>query len=306
MRAPDTKPPPPLEEEQEFLVNRSRKLRLLIPLIVAFAFLMEQLDSTIVTTAIPDMANSLHVPPLQMNLAITSYILTLAVFIPVSGWIADRFGTRRVFAAALLIFTIASALCGLAESLPMLIATRILQGFGGAMMTPVGRLILLRAFPRSELVTAMTYMSVPAIIGPTIGPLLGGVLTTYANWRWIFYVNVPIGLIGILLALRFVKDLNQTRPPRFDVIGCRCCNSRWRMSAIRSFRVRWCSSSAARLWGCCSRIAPMRPGTPIQRWISVCSRSVASVSARWPAASAAPASTPYRSCCRCCSRSGSA
>jgi EmrB/QacA subfamily drug resistance transporter len=228
---PDTTTPPPLEAPPEaendgdFAVNRSRKLRLLIPLVVAFAFLMEQLDSTIVTTAIPDMADSLRVPPLQLNLAITSYILSLAVFIPVSGWIADRFGARRVFAAALLIFTAASALCGMANSLPVLVLTRVVQGFGGAMMTPVGRLILLRAFPRRELVTAMTYMSIPAIIGPTIGPLLGGALTTYANWRWIFYVNVPIGFVGILLALRYVEDVRLARPPRFDMAGFLLCGA---------------------------------------------------------------------------------
>ena len=216
---------PAAEEEQDFIVNRSRKLRLLIPLIVAFAFLMEQLDSTIVTTAIPDMARSLRVAPLQMNLAITSYILSLAVFIPVSGWISDRFGARRVFAAALLTFTVASALCGPAQTLPILIATRVFQGFGGAMMTPVGRLILLRSFPRSQLVTAMTYMSVPAIIGPTIGPLLGGVLTTYVDWRWIFYVNVPIGAVGIALALRYVQDVRVAAPPRFDVPGFLLCGA---------------------------------------------------------------------------------
>ncbi len=216
---------PEAEHDEDFIVNQSRKLRLLIPLVVAFSFLMEQLDSTIVTTAIPDMARSLNVGALQMNLAITSYILCLAVFIPVSGWIADRFGTRRVFAAALLIFTIASALCGLAQSLPVLILMRVVQGFGGAMMTPVGRLILLRSFPRKDLVTAMTYMSVPAIIGPTIGPLLGGVLTTYVNWRWIFYVNVPIGALGIILALRFVQDTRIVRPPRFDVPGFLLCGA---------------------------------------------------------------------------------
>ena len=204
---------------------RSRKLRLLIPLVVAFAFLMEQLDATIVTTAIPDMARSLRVAPLQMNLAITAYVLSLAVFMPLSGWIADRFGARRVFAAALVIFTAASALCGLSDSLRMLVAMRVLQGFGGAMMTPVGRLVLLRAFPRSQLVAAMTYMTVPAVIGPALGPILGGLLTTYASWRWVFYVSVPIGAVGVLLALRFVEDTRADRQARFDVPGFLLCGA---------------------------------------------------------------------------------
>ena len=211
--------------DAEFAVVRNPKLRLLIPLIVAFAFLMEQLDSTIVTTAIPDMARSLGVQPLLMNLTITSYILSLAVFIPVSGWFADRYGARRVFASALLIFTVASALCGMATSMPMLIGMRVIQGFGGAMMTPVGRLVLLRAFPRRDLVAAMTYVSLPAIVGPTIGPVLGGLLTTYATWRWIFYVNVPIGLVGIALALRYVEDTKAAAAPAFDVAGFLLCGS---------------------------------------------------------------------------------
>ena len=199
--------------------SRDRKLRLLIPLTVAFAFLMEQLDATILVTAIPDMARDLNTTPLAMNLAVTSYILSLAVFIPVSSWFADRFGARRVFVGALAVFTLGSTLCGLASGLPTLVATRVLQGFGGAMMTPVGRLVLLRSFPRSELVTAMTYMIVPAVVGPTIGPLLGGVLTTYASWRWVFYVNVPVGLAGIMLALRFFTDERAPEPPRFDLPG---------------------------------------------------------------------------------------
>ena len=220
---PDTSLPPPTEPTYPVLQNR--KLRLLIPLIVAFAFLMEQLDATIVTTAIPDMARSLRVTPLQMNLTITAYILSLAVFMPLSGWIADRFGARRVFAAALVIFTAASALCGLSDSLRVLVAMRVLQGFGGAMMTPVGRLVLLRAFPRSELVTAMTYMTVPAVIGPALGPILGGLLTTYASWRWVFYVNIPIGAVGVLLALRFVEDTRADRQARFDVPGFLLCGA---------------------------------------------------------------------------------
>jgi EmrB/QacA subfamily drug resistance transporter len=197
----------------------SPRLRLLIPVIVALAFLMDQLDSTIITTAVPEMARSLNVTPIQLNLAVTAYVLTLAVFIPLSGYLADRFGARRVFISALTIFTIGSGLCGFATSFPMLIAMRVVQGLGGAMMTPVGRLILIRSFPRSELVTAMTYMTLPALLGPLLGPLMGGLLTTYLSWRWIFYVNLPFGLIGVLLALRFIKDRAADPKLKFDFIG---------------------------------------------------------------------------------------
>ena len=205
--------------ETGFAVQRRPALRLLIPLTVAIAFLMEQLDTTIITTAIPDMARSLGVTAVQMNLTITAYVVTLAAFIPVSGWFADRFGARRIFVLALAIFTLGSALCGIADSFDMLVATRVLQGIGGAMMTPVGRLILLRSFPRSELVTAMTYMSLPAILGPLIGPLLGGVLVSFLSWRWIFYVNLPIGLAGILLALRYVDAERGRSGLAFDFAG---------------------------------------------------------------------------------------
>ncbi len=206
-------------EEKSFAIHRDSRLRILIPVVIAIGFLMEQLDSTIITTAIPDMARSLATTPVRMNLAVTTYVLTLAVFIPLSGWLADRFGARRIFILALAIFTIGSALCGLAGTFTLLLATRILQGIGGAMMTPVGRLILLRSFPRSELITAMTYMTLPAIAGPVIGPLLGGVLTTYASWRWIFYVNLPFGLTGILLAIRFMEDVPGDSWLKFDFPG---------------------------------------------------------------------------------------
>jgi EmrB/QacA subfamily drug resistance transporter len=202
-----------------FATERDPKLRFIIPGVVAIAFLMEQLDATILVTAIPDIAKSLGTDPLRMNLAITTYVLTLAMFIPVSGWFADRFGARRIFVAALVIFTIGSMLCGMATSLPMLIATRAIQGIGGAMMTPVGRLILIRSFPRSQLITAMTYMTLPAIVGPLLGPLLGGFLTTYVSWRWIFWVNLPFGLIGILVALRYVDDTRTEEGARFDFPG---------------------------------------------------------------------------------------
>jgi EmrB/QacA subfamily drug resistance transporter len=205
--------------QSSFAVDRDPRLRIVIPMIVAVAFLMEQLDSTIIATAIPEMARSLDTTPLRLNLAITTYVLTLAVFIPVSGWFADRYGSRRVFVLALFIFTLGSGLCGLADNFAMLLATRALQGLGGAMMTPVGRLILLRSFPRGQLVRAMTYMTLPAIMGPVIGPLVGGVLTTYASWRWIFYVNLPFGAIGILAALRYVENTREEAVRKFDFPG---------------------------------------------------------------------------------------
>jgi EmrB/QacA subfamily drug resistance transporter len=194
-------------------------LRILIPLVVAAGFLMEQLDATIITTAIPDIATSLGDTPLRLNLAITSYVLSLAIFIPISGWIADRFGMRNVICAAFVLFTAGSALCGMATSLPMLVAFRILQGLGGAMMNPVGRLILFRSFPKADLIRAMSYVAVPSMLGPTLGPVLGGFITTYANWRWIFLVNIPFGMIAIVFAWRTVSNVRGAAPSRFDLPG---------------------------------------------------------------------------------------
>ncbi|MBV9964865.1 MAG: MFS transporter [Alphaproteobacteria bacterium] len=180
---------------------------------------MEGLDSTMIAVSIPAMADSLGESPLRLNLVITSYLLSLAVFIPVSGWIADRLGTRRVFCGAVLIFAGGSALCGLATNLPVLIAMRILQGFGGAMMTPVGRLILLRSFPRDLLVSAMNWMTIPAMVGPMVGPIVGGMLTGYASWRWIFFLNIPIGVLGGALAWWIFENYRAPAPVRFDIVG---------------------------------------------------------------------------------------
>jgi EmrB/QacA subfamily drug resistance transporter len=195
------------------------RLRILIPLVIGCAFFMEGLDSTMLAVAIPDMARSLGEYPLRLNLAITTYLLSLAVFIPVSGWIADRLGTRAVFCAAIATFATGSLLCGLSSSLPMILVMRVLQGFGGAMMTPVGRLILLRSFPRSDLVSAMNWMTIPAMIGPTVGPIVGGFLTTYLSWRAIFYLNLPIGVVGVVLALWLIEDFRAPAPTRFDLRG---------------------------------------------------------------------------------------
>ncbi|HEX3953310.1 MAG TPA: MFS transporter, partial [Stellaceae bacterium] len=182
-------------------------------------FFMEGLDSTMIAVSIPAMAKSLGESPLRLNLVITTYLLSLAIFIPVSGWIADRYGARRVFCAAVLIFAGGSALCGFATNLPMLLAMRVVQGFGGAMMTPVGRLVLLRSFPRASLVSAMNWMTIPAMVGPTVGPIVGGLLTGYASWRWIFYLNIPIGVIGGILALRLFENFRAPAPSRFDLTG---------------------------------------------------------------------------------------
>src|SRR6202049_5021248 len=194
-------------------------MRVVIPLVVGCAFFREGLDSTMIAVSIPAMAKSLGESPLRLNRVIASYLLSLAVFIPVSGWIADRLGTRIVFCIAVLIFAGGSALCGLATNLPMLVGFRVIQGFGGAMMTPVGRLILLRSFPRASLVSAMNWMTIPAMIGPTVGPIVGGFLTSYASWRWVFYLNIPMGIIGAVLGFLMFENFRAPAPTRFDLGG---------------------------------------------------------------------------------------
>lgn len=179
---------------------------------------MQALDATILNTALPAIARSLACSPLVMQSAIISYTLTVAMLIPISGWIADRMGTRRVFIAAVSLFSLGSLLCALSGSLEMLVASRVLQGVGGAMMMPVARLALLRAYPRDELLTVLNFISLPGLVGPVLGPLLGGWLVTYATWHWIFLINIPIGIIGILYALRYMPDF--TAPTHgFDMLG---------------------------------------------------------------------------------------
>jgi EmrB/QacA subfamily drug resistance transporter len=191
----------------------------LVAIIVACGLFMEQLDGTILSTALPAMARSLQADPLHMSTALTAYLLSLAVFTPVSGQVADRFGSRTVFCAAILLFMAGSALCGLATGLPTLVAARIVQGVGGALMVPVGRLVLLRAVPRQELVSAIAWMLVPGMIGPVLGPPVGGFITSYLNWRWIFYVNIPVGLIGLVAVLRYIEEVKEPGPVRFDIRG---------------------------------------------------------------------------------------
>jgi len=191
----------------------------LLPWLVAVAFFMEALDTTILNTAVPTIAQALNVAPLSMKAVLASYTLALAVFIPISGWMANRFGTRRVFASAIGIFTIGSVLCGVSRNIHMLVAFRILQGCGGAMMLPVGRLTMVRTFAKSELVRAMSFVAIPGLIGPMLGPVAGGLITGYFHWSVIFYVNVPIGLAGLYLVYRNLPDYREERTPALDIVG---------------------------------------------------------------------------------------
>lgn len=195
-----------------------RTTKLILPWLVAVALFMELLDTTILNTAVPTIARALDVAPLSMKSVLSSYSLSLAVFIPISGWVADRFGTRPVFAAAIAIFTLGSALCGLANDIGSLVVSRIIQGCGGAMMVPVGRLTLVRTFAKEELVRAMSFVSIPALVGPMLGPLVGGLLVGI-HWRLIFFVNIPIGLGGLYFVYSFLPDYRGSKLAPLDYVG---------------------------------------------------------------------------------------
>lgn len=191
----------------------------LLPWLVAMAFFMESLDTTILNTAVPAIAQALAVVPLSMKSVLASYTLSLAVFIPISGWVADRFGTRRVFASAIGIFTIGSFLCGISSNIHALVACRILQGCGGAMMVPVGRLTLVRTFAKSELIRTMTFVAIPGLIGPMLGPFIGGLIVGYFHWRVIFFVNIPIGVLGLYLVYQHLPDYRESHTNPLDIAG---------------------------------------------------------------------------------------
>ena len=199
--------------------NHSAAVKRILPWLVAVAFFMESLDSTILSTAVPTIAAAIHVAPLSMKSVLTSYTLSLAVFIPVSGWVADKYGTRRVFSAAIAIFTLGSLLCGVSTSIHVLVGCRLLQGCGGAMMVPVGRLTLVRTFPKSELIRAMSFVAIPSLIGPMLGPLVGGLILKAFHWRMIFFVNVPIGLVGLYLIFRHLPDYRAEKSDELDLTG---------------------------------------------------------------------------------------
>ena len=214
-------------------------------MIVGCALFMEMLDATVISTALPAMAKSLGEDPIKLNLAITSYLLSLAVFIPISGWMADRFGARTVFRTAIVIFTTGSVFCGFSNSLPELVASRILQGFGGAMMVPVGRLIVLKTIAKSDLVTAMSYLTVPAVLGPVVGPPVGGFIVTYYSWRWIFFINVPIGALGFMLVTWYIPNIREDKVFPLDFRGFLLTGLGWRAWSPASSRSAAASSPPA-------------------------------------------------------------
>ena len=199
-------------------IRVSRQTRL-TAVIVASALFMQNLDSTVIATALPTMAHSFGYDPVRMNVALTSYLLSLTVFIPASGWVADRYGTRTVFRWAIVVFTIGSILCGLSNGLVELVSARVLQGIGGAMMVPVGRLLLLRTAAKTELVAAMAWLTMPALLGPVVGPPVGGFIVTYFNWRWTFFINIPVGIAGLIAVTVFIQDFRETPKGAFDVRG---------------------------------------------------------------------------------------
>jgi EmrB/QacA subfamily drug resistance transporter len=190
-----------------------------MPWVIAIAFFMQSLDGTILNTALPSMASSLAENPLRMQSVIIAYMLTIALLIPASGWISDRFGIKRIFFSAILLFSFGSLLCAVSNSLGMLVGARVIQGLGGALMMPVGRLIVLRAYPRTELVRTLSFITMPALLGPLMGPTVGGWLVEYLSWHWIFLINLPVGILGCFAVRKFIPDLQGGGRTRFDLVG---------------------------------------------------------------------------------------
>jgi EmrB/QacA subfamily drug resistance transporter len=226
-----------------------------ISILVATAFFMENLDGTVIATALPDMGKSFHANPVDLNIGMTAYMLMLAVFIPISGWVADRVGARTVFVSAIAVFTASSILCGLSTGIVTFTGARVIQGIGGAMMVPVGRLVVLRTTEKHNLIDAITFITWPALIAPVVGPPVGGFITTYASWHWIFFLNVPIGIVGMALSARIIPNLKGAEVKPFDWIGfvlsaLACVSFVYGMELVGRESARWQPTVAYLIAGC--------------------------------------------------------
>ncbi len=226
-----------------------------ISILVATAFFMENLDGTVIATALPQMGKSFHVSPVDLNIGMTAYLLMLAVFIPISGWVADRIGARSVFVSAIAIFTVSSVLCGLSNGIMEFTAARIVQGIGGAMMVPVGRLVVLRTTEKHNLIDAITFITWPGLIAPVVGPPLGGFITTYASWHWIFFLNVPLGIVGMALSSVLIPNLKEDKVTPFDWIGfvlsaSACVSFVYGMELVGRESAKWGTTSIYLASGC--------------------------------------------------------
>ncbi len=208
---------PPRPSDPDNMDDQTKSL--VVPLIVGGALFMQMLDTTVITTALPAIARDMHQNPVSLNLAITSYLLSLAVFIPVSGWVSDRFGAKQVFRLAIVVFVIGSILCGMSSTLLELVLARVLQGVGGSMMMPVGRVVVLKSVSKAKLIDAMSYLTIPGLLGPILGPPVGGFIVTYLNWQWIFFINVPIGIAGVILVTRYIPNVAPDEARPLDWIG---------------------------------------------------------------------------------------
>jgi EmrB/QacA subfamily drug resistance transporter len=276
---------------------------MLLPLLVAVTFFMENLDGTVIATALPQMGASFGVGPADLSIGLTAYLLTLAVFIPVSGWVADRFGGRTVFAAAITVFTLASLLCGLSNSVTAFVLARIVQGIGGAMMVPVGRMVVMRATPKPDIMRAMATITWPGLVAPVLGPPVGGFITTYATWRWIFWLNLPVGLIALILALTLVPNERGQRRPfdraGFILSGAALAGLMYGLDEFARPGADWRAAAAILLTSAALAVLAVRHAKAPAASHPL--RSISGAARR----SASP-STPCPSWCRCCSRSASA
>ena len=226
-----------------------------VSILVATAFFMENLDGTVIATALPDMGKSFHVSPVDLNIGMTAYLLMLAVFIPISGWVADRVGARTVFVSAIAIFTVSSILCGLSNGILTFTGARVIQGIGGAMMVPVGRLVVLRTTEKHNLIDAITFITWPGLIAPVVGPPVGGFITTYASWHWIFFLNVPLGIIGMALSSRIIPNLKEDHVKPFDWLGfvlsaSACVSFVYGMELVGRESAQWKPTAAYLVAGC--------------------------------------------------------